>query len=231
MLGSVVSSGRSHLGRRAAQGPFLWAAPQGVREQNPNTTNIRMSVRRALGMPMTFWAVVSFQRSLPCDGLQVCQQVPLPLSLWELQVRLQNLRQGGVALPGPHQPQQHPGERARPVCVLLPSVSLSQPGQRGGGAGWGRQGTGQGPGPAAPGRDSVSHAPFELASSRPGKGTVGPWAPGGPWAGVQIGAPLLRSVMSPQPWVGTTCWTVALHLASFRPSWNCAPFPQRPRIL
>lgn len=84
---------------------------------------------RALGMPMTFWAVVSFQRSLPRDGLQVCQQVPLPLSLWELQVRLQNLRQGRVPLPGPHQPQQQPGECARPVCLLLPAVSLSQPGQ------------------------------------------------------------------------------------------------------
>lgn len=76
-------------------------------------------------MPMTFWAVVSFQRSLPRDGLQVCQQVPLPLSLWELQVRLQNLWQGRVSLPGPYQPQQQPGERARPVCLLLPAVSLS----------------------------------------------------------------------------------------------------------
>ena len=81
-------------------------------------------------MPMTFWAVVSFQRSLPRNGLQVCQQVPLPLSLWELQVRLQNLRQGRVPLPGPHQSQQQPGERARPVCVLLPAVPLSQPGQQ-----------------------------------------------------------------------------------------------------
>ncbi|XP_036711084.1 zinc finger protein castor homolog 1 isoform X6 [Balaenoptera musculus] len=67
------------------------------------------------------------ERSLPRNGLQVCQQVPLPLSLWELQVRLQNLRQGRVPLPGPHQSQQQPGERARPVCVLLPAVPLSQP--------------------------------------------------------------------------------------------------------
>lgn len=89
MLGSVVSSGQSHLLlRRAAQGPFLWAAPREMREQNPDTTNVRMSEGRALALPVTFWAVVSFQRPLPHDGLQVRQQVPLPLSLWELQVRV-----------------------------------------------------------------------------------------------------------------------------------------------
>ena len=97
--------------------------------RTPTGANVGMSAGRAPGMPMTFWAVVSLQRPLPGDGLQVRQQVPLPLSLRELQVRLQNLRQGRVPLPGPHQPQQQPGERARPVRLLLPAVSLSQPGQ------------------------------------------------------------------------------------------------------
>lgn len=66
---------------------------------------------------------------MPGDGLQICQQVPLPLSLRELQVRLQDLGQGRVPLLGPHQPQQQPGERARPVCLLFSAVPVSQPGQ------------------------------------------------------------------------------------------------------
>lgn len=106
-------------------------------------------------MPLIFWAVVSFQRSLPRNGLQVCQQVPLPLSLRELQVRLQNLGQGGVALPGPHQPQQQPGQRAGPVRVLLASVSLSQPGQCGG------RGRG-GPRPSSPWQGFCSLRPFGM---------------------------------------------------------------------
>lgn len=142
MLGSVISLGQNILlSRRAAQGPFLLIAPPGTGNRTPTRVNVSTSAGRAPGMPMT-WAVVSFQRSLPRDGLQVCQQIPLPLSLWELQVRLQNLRQGRVPLPGPHQPQQQLGERARPVCLLLPAVSLSQPGQRGG-RGRGVQGTGR----------------------------------------------------------------------------------------
>lgn len=74
--------------QKGSPGAILWAAPRGMREQNPDTTNVRMSEGRALALPVTFWAVVSFQRPLPHDGLQVCQQVPLPLSLWELQVRV-----------------------------------------------------------------------------------------------------------------------------------------------
>lgn len=150
-------------------------------------------------MPMTFWAMVSFQRSLPRNGLQVCQQVPLPLSLWELQVRLQNLWQGRVPLPGPHQPQQQPGERARPVCLLLPAVSLSQPGQRGG-----RVGPGAGPGPRTCSSWQSLHfsRPFltgllqTLERTPSVRGSLET-----PWAGVQIGAQLVRSVISSHPWV------------------------------
>lgn len=125
--------------------------------------------REGLGMAMTFWAVVSFQRSLPRHGLQVCQQVPLPLSLWELQVRLQNIWQGRIPLPGPHQPQQQPGERARPVCVLLSAVSLPQPGQHGGPAqgqsrGQGGAGLAQGTGQAPLGRGSISDILLKWAS-------------------------------------------------------------------
>lgn len=89
MLGSVVSSGRVHLwSRRAAPGATPRAVSQGIREQSPSMTNVRVSAGRAPGTPVTFWAVVSFQRSLPRDGLQVRQQVPLPLSLRQLQVCL-----------------------------------------------------------------------------------------------------------------------------------------------
>lgn len=139
MLGSVVSSGCRPIERR---GPFLWSTPRGwwggrKREWNPNPSKCRGSIGAggALRMPMT-WDCDSFpQRPLPRHGLQVCQQVPLPLSLWELQVRVQDLGQGRVALSGPHQPQQQPRQRARPVRVLLPAVSLPQPG---GGKGVGR---------------------------------------------------------------------------------------------
>lgn len=147
-------------------------------------------------MPVTFWAVVSLQRPLPRNGLQVCQPVPFPLPLRELQVRLQNLRQGRVPLPGPHQPQQQPGERARPVCLLLSSVSLSQPGQHGAGRslGWGPGGAGPRTGSSWRGL-RLSH-PFwmgllrtlERALSVPGL-----WRPLGR---AQTGAQLVRSVIS-----------------------------------
>ena len=176
--------------------------------RTPTGANVGMSAGRAPGMPMTFWAVVSLQRPLPGDGLQVRQQVPLPLSLRELQVRLQNLRQGRVPLPGPHQPQQQPGERARPVRLLLPAVSLSQPGQPPGEQG---QGCGGGAG-AGRGETEFLMPAGSQPSPDSGRDTVCPWRAG---AGVRVDAQWVNSVISSEPSLVTPGWAAAVPLALF----------------
>lgn len=185
------------------------APPRALEGRAPTRANVRTSVGRAPGMPMTFWAVVSLQRPLPGDGLQVRQQIPLPLPLRELQVRLQNLRQGRVPLPGPHQPQQQPGERARPVRLLLPAVSLPQPGKcpMGGRANW-EAGAGQGR-RGGDGGGRVSLPALRRPPPDSGRDTVCPWRAG---AGARAGHPRCALGIDQPPGAPE------------------APFPQRPRV-